>query len=80
MHEHSFVVADQIDRIYYVNALFDSECDFYAIIDFKFIRKNNLQRIVIDSYTVSDFEEKKEKIDVAVRFDLDVEENEIKEV
>lgn len=80
MHALSFAMTAQINRECYVSALSNSRCDFYVLIDFKFVRRCDLKRISIEKRVVSEFEEKEKAIDHAIVFVMNIDDNYQREI
>ena len=80
MHALFFVVAVLINTFCYANTLSNLESDSYAFIDFKFAHNNNLMCVLIEKRIVSEFEENAATIDHAVKFSMNIDENQQQEV
>ena len=80
IHAFSFVITALINTFCYTNTLFDSKSDSYALINFKFACNNNLTHVLIEKRIVSEFEENAATIDHAVKFSMNISENQQQEV
>ena len=75
MHALSFIIAALINTFYYTNTLSDSESDFYVFINSKFACNNNLMYVSIEKRIVNEFEENAITINHAVKFLININEN-----
>ena len=68
-----FLVPAQIDRIANVNAMPDSGCNTYGLIDSRFVQRNKLQRIPIEKRKVFAYDDRPgEAVEAVVKLEVDV--------
>ena len=75
MHASFFVIAALINTFCYTNILFNSKSDSYAFINFKFTCNNDLTCVSIKKRIVNEFEKNVATIDHAVKFSMNISEN-----
>ena len=75
MHALSFVVTVLINTFCYANILSDLKSDSYALINSKFAYNNDFMHILIEKRIVNEFEENAITIDHAVKFSMNINEN-----